>query len=136
MTQSSKPLTKSQSKQLISELFNTIPYQIQSGFNIAKDDLLEMNVAAEKKHRKGSYSKYNFSVNDAAKYFVIHHLFDACKAVDGEGHLYTVAAILHIRLECLKAQAYVMENKEKFTEWKKLVENSKFSELDYCELIK
>jgi hypothetical protein len=42
---------------------------------------------------------------------------------------------LHIRMECLLGQAYAMENADKLQEWAKLVADSDFATLDYCELI-
>jgi len=58
------------------------------------------------------------------------------QAATGERKGYTITAILHIRFECLKAQAYAEENVEKLQEWYTLVQASEFSTLDYVELIK
>lgn len=136
-TQDIKPLTKAQSLVLIQDLFNRIPYTVQSGFKTAQDDLYQLNQAAEKQHRKGAYSsRYNCPVNTIAKYFTVMHLFEGMQAATGEKQGYTIEAILHIRFECLKAQAYAMTNKEKLQAWFELVQNSRFNELDYCELIK
>ena len=129
-------MNKVQSKKLISELFHAIP-DIWHGNYLVSDKLLDMIVKAEKQHRKGFYSsEYNFPIRDTGKYFAVKYLYDAYKALNCEGHLYDVSAILHIRNECLYAQAYVMQNKEKFIAWAELVKKSEFETLDYCELIK
>lgn len=136
MTTAQKPLTKSESVKLIENLFRAIP-DTWAGFKLMHDDLFELNQKAEKQHRKGAWSsKYNFSIANTAKYFTVMHLFEGMQAVNGEKQGYTVEAILHIRFECLKAQAYAMENKEKLQAWYKLIQESRFNELDYCELIK
>ena len=100
------------------------------------DDLLEMNIAAEKSHRKNQHpSSYNFPIRDTAKYFVVMHLFHAMNGINGEGHLYSVSDLLGIRLEVLKAQAYAMTNTAELQQWVKTVKESEFSTLDYCDLI-
>lgn len=128
-------LTKAQSKILINNLFESIP-SIYNEYTLLSDDLLQLNITREKQHRKYSSSQYNFPVKDTAKYFTIKYLFSGMSAVNGDGQLYTIQALLHIRLECLKGHAYAMENKDKLQEWYKLVSDSRFSEIDYCELIK
>ena len=131
-----KPMTKAQSIKLIENLFRSIP-DMWAGFKLMRDDLFDLNQKAEKQHRKGAYSsRYNCTVSNIAKYFTVMHLFEGMQAATGEKQGYTIEAILHIRLECLKAQAYAMENKEKLQAWYKLVQESRFNDLDYCELIK
>lgn len=136
-TTENKPMTKAQSLAMIQDLFNRIPYTVQSGFKTAQDDLFDLNQKAEKQHRKCAYSsRYNCTASNIAKYFTVMHLFEGMQAATGEKKGYTIEAILHIRFECLKAQAYAMENKEKLQAWFELVKNSRFNELDYYELIK
>ena len=131
-----KPLTKKQQIALIEDLFRKIP-DFWNSFKLARDDLFAMNQLAEKSHRKGAYSnRYNCPVNIIAKYFTVLHLFEGMQAAIGEKTGYTIEAILHIRLECLKAQAYAMTNKEKLQAWFELVKSTEFETLDYCELIK
>ena len=135
-TTENKPLTKAQSIKLIEDLFRAIP-DSWAGFKLMRDDLFDLNQKAEKQHRKGQWSsKYNFSIANTAKYFTVMHLFEGMQAATGETKGYTIEAILHIRFECLKAQAYAITNKEKLQAWHELVKNSRFNELDYCELIK
>lgn len=135
-TPENKPLTKVQSIKLIEDLFRAIP-DAWAGFKLMRDDLFELNSKAEKLHRKGAYSnKYNLSIANTSKYFTVMHLFDGMQAATGETKGYTIEAILHIRFECLKAQAYAMTNKEKLQAWYLLAQASRFNELDYCELIK
>jgi hypothetical protein len=129
-------LSKAQSKKLINDLFHAIPYQVQSGSKLAKDHLQELCLAAEKNHRKGAYSShYNFPVGDTAKFFVVQYLFNGMQVAKGVTKGYDITAILHIRLECLIAQAYAMENTGKLQEWYQTVVDSNFATLDYCDLI-
>lgn len=135
-TPENKPLSKAQSIKLIEDLFRAIP-DTWAGFKLMRDDLFDLNQKAEKQHRKGQWSsKYNFSIANTAKYFTVVHLVEGVQAATGEKQGYTIEAILHIRLECLKAQAYAMTNKEKLLAWYSIVQASRFNELDYCELIK
>lgn len=135
-TSENKPMTKAQSIKLIENLFRSIP-DTWASHKLMRDDLFDLNQKAEKQHRKGAYSsRYNCTVSNIAKYFTVMHLFEGMQAATGEKQGYTIEAILHIRFECLKAQAYAMENKEKLQAWFKLVKESRFNELDYCELIK
>ena len=128
-------LNKSQSKKLISKLFDELP-NLLNCFKEMSDDLLEMNIASEKLHRKNHCpSNYNFPIRDTAKYFVVRHLFDAMKGINGEGDLYIVSDLLEMRLEVLKAQAYAMKNTDELQEWFKTVKQSEFSTLYYCYLI-
>jgi len=66
-----------------------------------------MNLEAERKHRNGRSAPKNFSANKAAKLFTVLHLAQALTMPDR----YTVADILHIRIECLFAQAYANEHR-------------------------
>lgn len=133
---SQSTLTKKQQVALIEDLFRKIP-DFWNGFRLARDDLFSLNQVAEKNHRKGAYSsRYNCPVNTIAKYFTVMHLFEGMQSTTGEKEGYTIEAILHIRLECLKAQAYAMTNKEKLQAWYDVVKSTEFETLDYCELIK
>jgi hypothetical protein len=133
---SQSTLTKKKQIVLIEDLFRKIP-DFWNGFKLARDDLFAMNQLAEKQHRKGAYSsQYNCPVNTIAKYFTVMHLFEGMQAATGEKKGYTIESILHIRLECIKAQAYAMTNKEKLQVWFDLVKTTEFETLDYCELIK
>lgn len=132
-----KPLTKKQQIALIENLFYSIPTSVQYGFYCVRDKLLEMCSKSEKDHRKGMYSsRYNLSVKFAAQYFTIQYLFEGMQVVNGQKKGYDINSILGIRLECLYGQALAEYNKEKLQEWFKLVSESEFSTLDYCELIK
>lgn len=128
-------MKKSEQFALIEKLFATIP-NIQRGFTLMTDDLLRLNIASEKDHRKHRYAIKGFPVKLAAKFWVVKHLYDACEGVyDGE-HLYSIEALLHIRFECLKAQAYVMANKEKMQCWYEQVKATQFAAIDYAKLMK
>jgi len=129
-------MSKNQAKKLINELFNDVP-NVWQGFKLMRDHLHELNVKAEKEHRKGAYSKsYNFPISDTAKYFTVKQLFEGMASCVDNGFSYQINHLLGIRYEVLLAQAYAMENTEKLTEWYKLVKESEFNTLDYCELIK
>lgn len=128
-------MKKSEQFALIEKLFVAIP-NIWNGFTLMSDDLLRLNIASEKDHRKHTRVVKGFPVKLAAKYWVVNHLYDACEGVyDGE-HLYTIEALLGIRFECLKAQAYVMANKEKMQGWYEQVKATQFTAIDYTELMK
>jgi hypothetical protein len=127
-------MKKSEQFALIEKLFVTIP-DIWNGFTLMSDDLLHLNVTAEKDHRKHGRVVKGFPVKLAAKYWVVRHLFEACEGVFNGKHLYSIEALLHIRFECLKAQAYVMANNASMQGWYEQVKATQFTTIDYAELM-
>lgn len=127
-------MKKSEQLALIEKLFAAIP-DIWNGFTLMSDDLLRLNVTTEKDHRKHGCVVKGFPVKLAAKYWVVKHLSEACEGVFDGKHLYSIEALLCIRFECLKAQAYVMANKEKMQGWYEQVKATQFTTIDYAELM-
>jgi len=101
--------TKTAQLKIIDHAFRSIP-QIFHHFDTIAEKLFEMNLAAERQHRKmrGGSTVRGFSTAAAARLFTVRHLAEALKKPDR----YSVADILHIRLECLFAQAFAAENRD------------------------
>lgn len=127
-------MKKSEQFALIEKLFSAIP-NIWNGFTLMSDDLLRLNVTAEKDYRKHGRVVKNFPIKLAAKFLAVKHLFEACEGVYDGKHLYSIEALLCIRFECLKAQAYVMANKDKMQSWYEQVKATQFTTIDYAELM-
>ena len=127
-------MKKSEQFALIEKLFAAIP-NIWQGFTLMSDDLLRLNVTVEKDYRKHGRVVKGFPVKLAAKYWVVRHLFEACEGVHDGKHLYSIEALLYIRFECLKAQAYAMANKDKMQSWYEQVKATQFTTIDYAELM-
>lgn len=127
-------MKKTAAIRLIREAYDAIP-DLQDGFTNVKDRLYEMNLRAERVHRKHrpySITKpFGLTVDKAAKYFVIKHLLDGVENPDR----FSVTDILHIRNEILYAQAYAKRHLAELQPWfEKYKETAR--ELDYSELVK
>lgn len=101
-------MTKAAQLKTIDHAYHALP-QIFHGFDTVADKLCKMNLDAERQHRKWSNyrSPRGFSANAAARLFTVRHIAEALENPDR----YTVADILHIRTECLYAQAYTTEHR-------------------------
>ena len=122
-------MTKTQANTLINTLFAAIP-DIYQGYGTMREILFAMEKQAEKKHRYNRPAVKGFSVAQAAKYFTIQHLFDGATAS------YTIEAMIDIRHEALLGCAYARRYSEELKGWMETVHASKFSEIDYSELMK
>lgn len=127
-------ITKTQANKIVSYLFAAIPV-IHVQFSTVKDKLFNMEQVAEKQHRSGRNNPKGFSANDAARYFTVKHLFDSLDDIANDKPLYKVVDILHIRNECLYAQAYAIENNAQFQAWYELVKSSDFNKVDYSSMM-
>ena len=122
-------ITKKEATQIINDCFYAIPY-IGYNFSDISKEMLQKCVESEKKHRVGRSPIKGFSTTLAAKYFMVKHLFE------GRESLYSVNDVLYIRIEALYGQAFAYENKEKLKPFFDFVENSKFFEIDYSDMMK
>lgn len=122
-------MTKAQVNAIINTLFAAIP-DTYHGFEKMREILFAMEKEAEKKHRYGRPVVKGFSVGQAAKYFTIQHLFDGATAS------YTIEHMIDIRHEALLGCAYARRYSEELKGWMEMVFASKFSEIDYSELMK
>lgn len=88
---------------------------LYDGFWEVRERLLDMNLAAERRHRKGAPDgvRHGIGVTDAAKLFTVSHLLDGWQEPDK----WTLDAILHIRTEVLYAQAYAKKHHEELRAW-------------------
>jgi hypothetical protein len=104
---------------------------LQDGFFTVAGRLLEMNLAAERRHRRGAPAgiKHGLTVKDAAKLFTCSHLLDGYNQPDK----WTVDDILCIRTECLYAQAYAKKHNKELADWA-LQYTGLFEQIDYAEL--
>ena len=103
---------------------------LQDGFYDVVDRLFNMNVEAERRHRRGQVGN-PLSVKDAAKLFVVKHLLDGHKEPDR----FNVEDILSIRNEVLYAQAYAKKHHTQLAAWAAKW-SEKFEQVDYAELMK
>ena len=128
----SQKLPRSKQVKLIHEAYSAIP-DLQDGFRDVLDYLFDRNLAAERQHRKGApYGiRHGLTVNDAAKLFTVSHLLDGW----AEPNKWTVDDLLHIRTECLYAQAYAKKFHTELAEWAASYA-SQFAQVDYAELMK
>ena len=128
-------MTKAAQLKTIDAAFNALP-QIFHGFQTIGEKLFCMNLAAERQHRKGfgRTAPKGFSANAAARLFTVRHLNEALEKPDR----YTVADILHIRTECLHAQAYAIEHRAAILEsWEAAgIDRAAIMAIDYAELMK
>lgn len=122
-------MTKTQANAIINTLFAAIP-DVYQGFGLMRDNMERMEKEAEKKHRYNRPAVKGFSVGQAAKYFTIQHLFDGTTAS------YTIESMIDIRHEALLGCAYARRYSEELKVWMEMVFASKFSEIDYSELMK
>ena len=114
----------------IREAFNALP-DMQDGFKDVPRYLLDMNEQSERRHRRGAPNgiKHGLSIRDAAKLFTVSHLLDGWKEPDK----WTVDEILHIRTECLYAQAYAKRFHKDLADWAAKY-TEPFKQVDYAEL--
>lgn len=105
---------------------------LQDGFYEVAERLRDMNTDAERRHRKGAPNgiRHGLTISDTAKLFTVSHLLDGWNEPK-----WTVDDILHIRTECLYAQAYATKHHEELKAWaEKWTEPFKL--VDYAELQK
>lgn len=104
---------------------------LQDGFHEVAFRLLDMNMAAERRHRKGAPDgiKHGLTVMDAAKLFTVSHLLDGWNNTDK----WTVDDILNIRTEVLYAQAYASRHHSELADWANKY-TEPFKQVDYAEL--
>lgn len=125
-------MNRSEQLKVIREAYAGLP-DLQDGFRDVKERLLDMNLAAERQHRKGAPNgiAHGLAVKDAAKLFVASHLLDGWKDPDK----WSVDHILSIRNECLYAQAYAKRFHKELEQWATQWQEQ-FSGVDYAELMK
>lgn len=103
---------------------------LYDGFQNIADRLLYMNEDAERRHRKGAPAgiRHGLGVRDAARLFTVQHLLDGFNDPK-----WTIDDILHIRTECLYAQAYATKHHAELAafaaKWTEV-----FEHVDYAEL--
>lgn len=128
-------MNKAAQLKTIDAAFNALP-QIFHGFQTIGEKLFRMNLEAERQHRKGfgRTAPKGFSANAAARLFTVRHLIEALEKPDR----YTVTDILHIRTECLYAQAYAIEHRAAILEsWEAAgIDHAAIMAIDYAELMK
>lgn len=113
----------------INGAFRALP-DMQDGWFDVRERLLQMNLDAERQHRRNERCPKRFSAVTAAKYFVCKHLMDALTEPDR----YSVDDILHIRTEILYAQAYAKAYKDKLTPWAQQW-REQIADVDYAKLM-
>lgn len=127
-------MSKSAQIKIIDAAFYALP-QIFHGFQTIGEKLFRMNLEAERQHRKGfgRSAPKGFSANAAARLFTVRHLAEALEKPDR----YSVTDILHIRTECLFAQAYAAENRAAILEaWDGAgIDRAAVLAVDYSELM-
>jgi hypothetical protein len=127
-------MNKTAQLKTIDKAFNALP-QIFHGFQTIGEKLYKMNLEAERQHRKwgNRQAPRGFSANAAARFFTVRHLAEALDKPER----YTVTDILHIRTECLFAQAYATENRAAILDaWDAAgVDRAAIMAIDYAELM-
>jgi hypothetical protein len=123
-------VTHNQQIKLIREAFDALP-DMQDGFKDVREYLCDMNTSAERRHRKGAPNgiTHGLTVRDAAKLFTVSHLLDGWAVPDK----WTVDDLLHVRLECLYAQAYAKRFHKELADWAAKYAEP-FKQVDYSEL--
>ena len=116
----------------IDSAFNALP-QIFHHFDTIGYKLFRMNLEAERHHRRGRPAPKGFSANAAARLFTVRHLAEALE----KPNRYQVDDILHIRTECLHAQAYASKHRAEILEaWEKAgIKIDDVLAVDYSELM-
>jgi hypothetical protein len=104
---------------------------LQDGFYEVERRLLDMNMAAERQHRRGAPNgiAHGLTVKDAAKLFTVSHLLDGWN----DTYKWSVEDILRIRTECLYAQAYAKRHHAELADWAAKWTRD-FAGVDYAEL--
>lgn len=127
--------TKAQQLKAIDAAFHALP-QIFHHYDTIGEKLFKMNLEAERRHRKGfgRVSPKGFSANAAARLFTVRHLAESLEKPDR----YNVTDILHVRPECLHAQAYATEHRaDILAAWNKAeIDRAAILAIDYAELMK
>lgn len=127
-------MNKAAQLKTIDAAFNALP-QIFHGFQTIGEKLFRMNLEAERQHRKGfgRVAPKGFSANAAARLFTVRHLAEALDKPER----YNVTDILHIRTECLFAQAYAAENRAAIlAAWEAAgIDRAAVLAVDYSELM-
>ena len=127
-------MKRSEQLKAIKEAYSELAMlNLQDGFFEVERRLLDMNEAAERRHRKGAPNgiRHGLGVRDAAKLFTVSHLLDGWN----DTHKWSVDDILNIRTECLYAQAYASRHYATLADWAKKW-TPVFAEVDYAALQK
>ena len=125
-------MTRKEAMKLVDSIFYSPEFDApQHDFDTVRDAMYRLELAAEKQHRKFTRGKAGLTVPEAARLFTVQHIAEGLAKPDR----YTVADVLWIRLECLKAQAYANEHREAFL----AAYGDRLADvlaLDYAELMK
>ena len=126
-------MTKAAQLKLIDRAYNALP-QIFHQYHTFSEKLFRMNLEAERHHRKNRPAPKGFSTNAAARLFTVQHLAASLETPDR----FTVNDILHVRPECLHAQAYAAEHRAEILNYWLAAEITPADVLavDYSELMK
>jgi hypothetical protein len=128
-------MTKAAQLKLIDRAYHALP-QIFHQYDTFGEKLFRMNLEAERHQRKGfnRTAPKGFSANAAARLFTVRHLAEALEKPDR----YKVGDILHIRTECLYAQAYAAEHRDAILNYWMAAEITPAEVLavDYSDLMK
>lgn len=128
-------MNKTAQLKIIDHAYNALP-QIFHQYHAFGEKLYKMNLEAERQHRKGfgRTAPRGFSANAAARLFTVLHLAQALEMPNR----YKVTDVLHIRLECLFAQAYATEHRAAILDaWSAAkVDPATIMAIDYAELMK
>jgi hypothetical protein len=128
-------MNKSAQLKKIDKAFYAIP-QIFHHYKTIGETLFNMNLEAERRHRKGfgRTAPKGFTANAAARLFAVMHLAQALTMP----LRYKVTDILHVRLECLYAQAYATEHRAAIlAAWNATgIDIDDLLTVDYSELMK
>jgi hypothetical protein len=124
--------TKAQQVKFIDRAFYALP-TISRSWSTMREELFDMNLKAERHHRRNRPAPKGFSANAAARLFTIKHLAESLAAPER----YTVADILCIRAECLHAQAYANEHRaEILAAWTaRGIDPADIRAIDYAKLM-
>lgn len=125
-------MSKAQQIKFINRAFDALP-TISHSWDTMREKLFNMNLEAERHHRRHRPAPKSFSANAAARLFTIKHLAESLEKPDR----YTVADILHIRAECLHAQAYANEHRaEILAAWTaRGIDPAEIRAIDYAALM-
>lgn len=121
-------MNKLQSIALINSLYNAIP-EIHVSWSSVRSEMFHKCKEAEKLHRKNRPAVKGFSVDIAARYFVVKYLYKGATAS------YTIENMIDIRHEALLGCAYARRYNEQLKDWLELVRNSQFDLVDYAALM-
>ena len=124
--------SKAQQLKTIDRAFYALP-QIFHHYKTIGEKLYSMNLEAERQHRKGRTAPKGFSANAAARLFTVLHLAQALEMPDR----FKITDVLHIRLECLYANAYAIEHRaEILAAWDAAkVDTAEILAVDYSNLM-